>query len=111
MNYETRYVLDWTDHVWTEIWSEEQNRWIHCDSCEAAFDEPRLYSEGWGRVCHLLLHLQSIAADASRRYQKMDDEMLERRRAIVRDDEFVSKSNREVLRNASNELRRRETSS
>jgi peptide-N4-(N-acetyl-beta-glucosaminyl)asparagine amidase len=31
-------------------------------------------------------------ADVSRRYQKMDDEMLERRRAIVRDDEFVSKA-------------------
>ena len=21
LDYETRYILDWTDHVWTEIWS------------------------------------------------------------------------------------------
>jgi len=93
LNYETRYVLDWTDHVWTEIWSEEQNRWIHCDSCEAAFDEPRLYSEGWGKsLSFVVAFAVDSVADVSRRYQKMDDEMLERRRAIVRDDEFVSKA-------------------
>ena len=93
LDYETRYILDWTDHVWTEIWSPSQNRWIHCDSCEAAFDEPRLYSEGWGKSLSFVVAFSiDGVADVSKRYQKMDDEMVGRRRAIVQDDEFVSKA-------------------
>jgi peptide-N4-(N-acetyl-beta-glucosaminyl)asparagine amidase len=49
MGLETRYVLDFTDHVWTEIYCNEQKRWIHCDSCENIFDEPLLYEKGWGK--------------------------------------------------------------
>jgi len=44
-----RIVLDWTDHVWTEIWSTQRQRWIHTDSCESALDTPLLYSNGWGK--------------------------------------------------------------
>jgi hypothetical protein len=29
LGYEARHVLDFTDHVWTEYYSEEQGRWIH----------------------------------------------------------------------------------
>ena len=77
LDYETRYILDWTDHVWTEIWSPSQNRWIHCDSCEAAFDEPRLYSEGWGKSLSFVVAFSiDGVADVSKRYQKMDDEMV-----------------------------------
>ena len=38
-----RYVVDWTDHVWTEYYSHAHRRWIHLDSCEAAYDQPLLY--------------------------------------------------------------------
>lgn len=38
-----RYVVDWTDHVWTEYYSHSHDRWIHLDSCEAAYDQPLLY--------------------------------------------------------------------
>lgn len=38
-----RYVVDWTDHVWTEYFSHAHNRWIHLDPCEAAYDQPLLY--------------------------------------------------------------------
>ena len=93
LDYETRYVLDWTDHVWTEIWSPSQNRWIHCDSCEAAFDEPRLYSEGWGKSLSFVVAFSvDGVADVSKRYQKMDDAMVGRRRAIVHDEAFVSEA-------------------
>ena len=57
--YEARHVHDWTDHVWTEIFSESNRRreldgvqgsalqmpcrWVHVDSCEAALDSPLMY--------------------------------------------------------------------
>jgi peptide-N4-(N-acetyl-beta-glucosaminyl)asparagine amidase len=47
LGYATRLVLDYTDHVWTEIY--HNGRWTHCDACEAAFDTPLLYESGWGK--------------------------------------------------------------
>ncbi|KAF9935050.1 peptide-N4-(N-acetyl-beta- glucosaminyl)asparagine amidase [Linnemannia zychae] len=49
LGYKARYVHDTTDHVWTEVWSDHKQRWIHCDSCEAAYDQPLLYTTGWGK--------------------------------------------------------------
>ena len=40
---QARYVMDWNDHVWTEYWSDAQQRWVHVDPCEAAYDRPLLY--------------------------------------------------------------------
>lgn len=47
LGFETRYILDLTDHVWTEV--KINDKWIHLDSCEKAFDTPKLYEEGWGK--------------------------------------------------------------
>ncbi|KAF9401879.1 peptide-N4-(N-acetyl-beta- glucosaminyl)asparagine amidase, partial [Podila epigama] len=50
LGYKARFVHDTTDHVWTEVWSEHKKRWIHCDACEEAYDQPLLYTTGWGKT-------------------------------------------------------------
>ena len=33
----------WEDHVFTEYYSEREERWIHMDACENEYDKPLLY--------------------------------------------------------------------
>ena len=33
----------WEDHVFTEYYSECEERWIHMDACENEYDKPLLY--------------------------------------------------------------------
>jgi peptide-N4-(N-acetyl-beta-glucosaminyl)asparagine amidase len=47
--FDCRLVLDFTDHVWTEVYNEHEDRWIHVDSCERSLDSPLLYETGWGK--------------------------------------------------------------
>jgi hypothetical protein len=64
--HEIRWVVDWSDHVWVEVFLGVKNytnaenqlkldgddnvngRWVHLDPCEAAVDNPLLY-ESWGK--------------------------------------------------------------
>ncbi|CAG2119977.1 unnamed protein product, partial [Medioppia subpectinata] len=49
LNFESRLVVDWTDHVWTEVYSNAQKRWLHCDPCEGVCDTPLVYECGWAK--------------------------------------------------------------
>eukprot|EP00397_Hematodinium_sp_SG-2012_P010164 GEMP01010272.1.p1 GENE.GEMP01010272.1~~GEMP01010272.1.p1 ORF type:complete len:859 (+),score=185.84 GEMP01010272.1:231-2807(+) len=69
LGYETRYVLDFSDHVWTECWIPSFKRWVHLDPCENAFDKPLLYSKGWGKKLTLVLALaKDHCMGVTRRY-------------------------------------------
>jgi peptide-N4-(N-acetyl-beta-glucosaminyl)asparagine amidase len=49
LGHDARQVLDWTDHVWTEVYIKTESRWVHMDACENAYDSPKMYERGWGK--------------------------------------------------------------
>lgn len=83
LGYEARHVHDWTDHVWTEIFSDSAQRWIHVDSCEAAVDSPLMYETGWGKkLTYCIGFARDHVVDVTRRYtKKFEKELLPRRTA------------------------------
>uniref|UniRef100_A0A914X469 Peptide-N(4)-(N-acetyl-beta-glucosaminyl)asparagine amidase n=1 Tax=Plectus sambesii TaxID=2011161 RepID=A0A914X469_9BILA len=80
VGFETRFVLDKTDHVWTEIWSAAQNRWLHCDPCENVCDRPLLYEQGWGKKLNYVIAFSiDEVVDVSWRYSINHRQTLARR--------------------------------
>jgi hypothetical protein len=66
---DARIVHNQEDHVWNEYYSRSAQRWVHLDSCEAAFDTPLMYELGWGRkMSYVLAFGLEGAQDVSRGY-------------------------------------------
>ncbi|GMF48037.1 unnamed protein product [Phytophthora fragariaefolia] len=83
MGFEARYVLDVTDHVWTEVYSEHFKRWLHCDSCEDQLDCPLTYEVGWGKkLSYIFSFAHDEVVDTARRYTQNWAEMYSRRRDV-----------------------------
>lgn len=83
MDLRVRIVYDWTDHVWTEVWtgtSSRVGRWVHADSCEEALDEPLLYESGWGKKLTYCVAVGiDCVQDVTKRYSRQFDKVCERR--------------------------------
>ncbi|KAG8479102.1 hypothetical protein CXB51_028981 [Gossypium anomalum] len=103
--YESRLVLDFTDHVWTECYSEALGRWMHLDPCEAIYDRPLLYEKGWGKKLNYVIAIAKDGVyDVTKRYTRKWNELLSRR-TITTESSVVS-----VLTSLTKECRRNCTS-
>ena len=80
LDFDTRYILDWTDHVWAEIYSNSQKRWLHADPCENALDKPLIYEHGWNKkLSYVIGFSRQEVVDVTWRYSSRHREVLERR--------------------------------
>lgn len=99
--FESRLILDFTDHVWTECFSQYIGRWMHLDPCEGIYDSPLLYEKGWNKNLNYVIAISKDGVhDVTKRYTKKWHEVLSRRN-ITTEPTLLS-----VLSNITRDLRK-----
>ncbi|XP_019440498.1 PREDICTED: peptide-N(4)-(N-acetyl-beta-glucosaminyl)asparagine amidase isoform X3 [Lupinus angustifolius] len=99
--YESRLIVDFTDHVWTECFSQFLGRWMHLDPCEGIYDKPLLYEKGWNKKLNYVIAIANDGVyDVTKRYTRKWHEVLSRR-AMITEPSLSS-----LLKNITKEIRR-----
>ncbi|CAB3408449.1 unnamed protein product [Caenorhabditis bovis] len=82
MGLEARFILDTSDHVWTEVYDRQGQRWVHCDPCENIIDKPLIYEKGWNKkLMFVVAYGIDHVCDVTWRYV-MDSKATAARRAV-----------------------------
>ncbi|KAH8253758.1 hypothetical protein KR032_006792 [Drosophila birchii] len=69
LDYDARIVHSHFDHVWTEVYSEAQTRWLHVDPSDNIVDSPLMYQHGWKRsIDYILAYSRDDVQDVTWRY-------------------------------------------
>ena len=83
-------MLDFTDHVWVEVFISSLNRFVHADPCERALDTPLMYEGGWNKkLTHVLSFSRYGVIDASSRYTRKLVEVVTRRNSEIVPECFI----------------------
>ncbi|GMH92741.1 hypothetical protein TrVE_jg7951 [Triparma verrucosa] len=101
---EVRWVVDWDDHVWVEVW--EDGDWWHFDPCEGIVGQKLLY-EGWGKKPSTVVSFRvpsndtdvgdSLVEDITMDYTSDSKEEVAKRRKSENLEDAMEKA-REILR-------------
>ncbi len=83
VGFETRLILDLSDHLWTEV--RIGDNWVMADACEGIIDKPSMYEYGWGKdgLCYMIAIGSDHVTDVTTRYTRkfLTDDFQTRRRA------------------------------
>ncbi len=59
-----------SDHVWTEVWDERHERWIHVDPSEKRIDDPEMYERDWKKDLKEIYAFENgITENVTKRYK------------------------------------------
>ncbi|EDW08409.1 peptide-N(4)-(N-acetyl-beta-glucosaminyl)asparagine amidase [Drosophila mojavensis] len=81
LDYDARLVHSHFDHVWTEVFSEKQMRWLHVDPSDNVVDSPLMYQHGWKRnIDYIFGYSRDDAQDVTWRYTNNHQQILKQRK-------------------------------
>ncbi|XP_053684996.1 peptide-N(4)-(N-acetyl-beta-glucosaminyl)asparagine amidase [Sabethes cyaneus] len=84
LGYEARFVFSTGDHVWTEVYSDRKQRWIHVDPCENVIDSPLMYEHGWKKeITYVFAFSREDVQDVTWRYTNDHTKVLLRRKSCT----------------------------